>query len=891
MHFFICMNITFNIHYGAGQGETPHINLPCADGSTTCHRMKLIGGNHWQYMLRLDNVAQQYLDYHYTILREKEVVRSEWTTQAHRINIGRNELNSYTVWDNWIEIPHDSYLYSSAFTECINRRTNSNVHHADNPTSLRLKVRAPQLRGYERLVVSGAHPMLGEWNLERAVPCIEQAPNEWVCDINAEYLANQDLEYKFVAVGSQYEALWETDDNRHIQIGRLHRGESVEFELSQAFFRIWNVKKAGTLIPVFSLRTEGSFGVGDFGDLKAMIDWVEYTGQRLLQVLPINDTTMQRTWHDSYPYSCISVLALHPLYADLRQLPPLNDATKAAEFEKLRKELNALNEIDYERVIRAKEDYLRLLFAQERTTVFASEDFKKWFSEEEHWLIPYAQYSYLRDDYGTADFSQWPDHNTWDEADRASLKNPRSKAYKKASYYYYVQYILAQQMCSAHNHARQKCVVLKGDIPIGVHPLSCDVWQEPRYFNREYQTGAPPDDFSINGQNWGFPTYNWEEMLKDGCQWWVHRFQNMQKYFDAYRIDHVLGFFRIWEIPQHAVHGLLGQFQPAVGLTPPEIIAYGLPFSEKLTEPYIIKDIIEDIFKDKAEYVRDTFLIPFREGRYKMRPEYDTQRKIEKTVHDEALRDGLYTLLSNILFLPDHRNPGKFHPRIAAQHSYSYKLLLSEQERNNFNRLYDDYFYKRNTHFWQNEAMKKLPRLVEATRMLVCAEDLGMIPPCVPTVMTDLRILSLEVQSMPKEYGVRFGNPERYPYRSVCIIDSHDMAPLRQWWDEDESRAQEYYSQVLGRRDTAPHPLPCWLARDIISRNLLAESMLCVMSLQDWLAISDELRHPDPNAERINIPANPHHYWRYRMHLSIEDMMQNHRFCDDVAEMIRQAGR
>ena len=573
----------------------------------------------------------------------------------------------------------------------------------------------------------------------------------------------------------------------------------------------------------------------------------------------------------------------------MRQLPPLNDATKAAEFEKLRKELNALNEIDYERVIKAKEEYLRLLFVQERTTVFASEDFKKWFSEEEHWLIPYAQYSYLRDDYGTADFSQWPDHNTWEEADRASLKNPRSKAYKKASYYYYVQYILAQQMCSAHNHARQKCVVLKGDIPIGVHPLSCDVWQEPRYFNREYQTGAPPDDFSINGQNWGFPTYNWEEMLKDGCQWWVHRFQNMQKYFDAYRIDHVLGFFRIWEIPQHAVHGLLGQFQPAVGLTPAEITAYGLPFSEKFTEPYIIKDIIEDIFKEKAVYVRDTFVIPLREGRYKMRPEYDTQRKIEQTVHDEALRDGLYTLLSNILFLPDHRNPGKFHPRIAAQHSYSFKMLLSEQERNNFNRLYDDYFYKRNTHFWQNEAMKKLPRLVEATRMLVCAEDLGMIPPCVPTVMTDLRILSLEVQSMPKEYGVRFGNPERYPYRSVCIIDSHDMAPLRQWWDEDESRAQEYYSQVLGRRDTAPHPLPCWLARDIISRNLLAESMLCVMSLQDWLAISDELRHPDPNAERINIPANPHHYWRYRMHLSIEDMMHNHRFCDDVAEMTRRA--
>jgi 4-alpha-glucanotransferase len=218
-------------------------------------------------------------------------------------------------------------------------------------------------------------------------------------------------------------------------------------------------------------------------------------------------------------------------------------------------------------------------------------------------------------------------------------------------------------------------------------------------------------------------------------------------------------------------------------------------------------------------------------------------------------------------------------------------MLLTQQEQQRFNRLYDDYFYHRNTQHWQREAMKKLPRLVEATRMLVCAEDLGMIPSCVPTVMNDLRILSLEVQSMPKEYGVRFGNPARYPYRSVCIIDSHDMAPLRQWWDEDETRAQDYYSQMLGRRDQAPHPLPAWLARDIISRNLLAESMLAVMSLQDWLAISEELRHPDPYAERINIPANPHHYWRYRMHLTIDQMLSNQRFCDDVAEIIRQTGR
>ena len=886
------MTIQFNIHYSAGQGESLYLNIRHAD-SVESRRMNLVNGDAWQYDLRIDTPQGDFSDYYYSVKRDTELINKEWTTQAHRINMALAQHSHYVVWDTWISIPHDSYLYSSAFTECVNRRESKHsMHHGGGAGPLlRLKVRAPQLRGCERLVLVGNHPVLGEWDLARSLPCEEQAPNEWVCSISAEYLAEQDIEFKFVAVGSNQGDLWETEDNRTLHVERIRHGEVMEYEFSQAFFKIWNVKKAGTLVPVFSLRTEGSFGVGDFGDLKRMIDWVEYTGQRLLQVLPINDTTIQRTWHDSYPYSCISVFALHPLYADLRQLPALADKKKAAEMEQLRKELNALAEIDYERVIRAKEEYLRLLYAQERTAILSSDDFKQWFAKEEQWLLPYAYYSVLRDEYGTADFTQWPSHNTWDEADREPLRNPRTKAYKQAAYYYFVQYVLAQQMHSAHEHARNKRVILKGDIPIGVHPLSCDVWQEPHYFNRQYQTGAPPDDFSINGQNWGFPTYNWDEMLKDDCQWWVRRFQSMQKYFDAYRIDHILGFFRIWEIPGDAVHGLLGQFQPALGMTPAEITAYGLPWNEELfTEPYITKEILEDVFKDEAAMARDTFVVPYRNGRYNIRTEYNTQKKVSKdpTVKN---KEGLYTLLSNVLFVRDHKNPSLYHPRIAAQHSYTYKMLLTQQEQQRFNRLYDDYFYHRNTQHWQREAMKKLPRLVEATRMLVCAEDLGMIPSCVPTVMNDLRILSLEVQSMPKEYGVRFGNPERYPYRSVCIIDSHDMAPLRQWWDEDETRAQDYYSQMLGRRDQAPHPLPAWLARDIISRNLLAESMLAVMSLQDWLAISEELRHPDPYAERINIPADPHHYWRYRMHLTIDQMLSNQRFCDDVAEIIRQTGR
>ena len=564
-------------------------------------RMTQCGNGQWQYNCRLELSGVEYLDYYYTEQRDSEVITHEWTTQAHRIAIGQQGISQYTTYDVWIGIPHDSYLYSSAFTECINRRTHREAYRRPNPSVVHLKVRAPQLRGDQRLVLCGGHPVLGEWHLDRAIPCIEQAPNEWTCDIDAEYTAGENLDFKFVAVKDGdilNDPMWETDDNRYFRMPRLRRGDVEEHELSQAFFKIYNVKKAGTLIPVFSLRTEGSFGVGDFGDLKRMVDWIAYTNQRVLQVLPINDTTMNHTWNDSYPYSCISIFALHPQYVDFRQLPPLKDANKAKEFEALRKQLNQLRQIDYERMIHAKEEYLQLLFEQEGKTTFATQEYKDWFQEEQRWLVPYAQYCYLRDTNKTADFLQWKGHTKWNEADRSLLSNPRTKEYHQVALYYYVQFVLARQMKSAQQYARSKNIILKGDIPIGVQRQGCDVWQEPHYFNLNGQAGAPPDDFSINGQNWGFPTYNWEAMLKDGCQWWVRRFQNMQKYFDAYRIDHVLGFFRIWEIPTHAVHGLLGQFQPSLGLRPEEVEGYGLEFKKDLfTRPYITQEVLHTILK------------------------------------------------------------------------------------------------------------------------------------------------------------------------------------------------------------------------------------------------------------------------------------------------------
>ena len=815
------MKLQFNIEYRTAFGEELVLNLMSNDDegakSLSSHRMMTLDGEHWTLELQGKYAVGTVLDYYYSVDSNGTESRHEWLVNPHRLELVGELARCYTVYDHWIDIPEDAYLYSSAFTDCIAQRQPTKSVPEQFAVAVQLKVRAPQLRAGERLALIGRTKALGNWEILKALPMTEHSHNEWVANIDGTQLEGPVMEFKFVALDEEVDVtpLWEDGPNRTVSLPQMDEGDVVVYELSQAYFPIYNMKCAGTLVPVFSLRSRDSFGVGDFGDLKKMIDWVAKTRQRVLQILPINDTTITHTWTDSYPYSCISIFALHPQYADLKALPELKDEQQRERFEELRQELNGLPQIDYERVNGAKTEYLSLLFQQEGAKTLRSAAYKRFFEEAKEWLVPYAEYCFFREHYGTADFSQWEGNETYEKA-----KHPKQK---DINFYCYVQYVLNKQMSEAHEHARQKGVILKGDIPIGVNRYGCDVWQEPRYFNLNGQAGAPPDDFSADGQNWGFPTYNWDEMLADDCRWWVRRFSNMAKFFDAYRIDHVLGFFRIWEIPVPETSGLMGQFAPALGMSKEEIQNYGVQFNDRL-------------------------------------------------------------------FLVDHKRADRWHPRIAVQFQQAYQEL-DEGQKFNFNRLYNDYFYRRNNQFWYREAMKKLPRLVQATRMLVCAEDLGMVPECVPWVMNELRILSLELQSMPKDPTVKFGHLSRNPYRSVCTISSHDMPTLRQWWDEDCERTQEYYNTMLYRADAAPHPLPGWLARDIISRHLTSPSMLCIISIQDWLATDERLRLPDANAERINIPANPRHYWRYRMHLNIEDLLRAEAFNEDVTTLIVQSGR
>lgn len=890
------MTVQFNIEYKAMFGEQIVVNIQTEEGELKLP-LETTDGERWACDWCVESPEKSYT-YYYSVEREGRAVKTEWLMIKHQLDVNARKAAVYTLYDHWKAMPEDAFLYSSAFTDCINHQAPQEMKPETGSKIVRLIVRAPQLRDGERLGVLGADKALGAWDVQKILPMTQHTYNEWVADIDATHLEDSHLEFKFVAFrNAKNEFLWENSMNRTVDLPEMKAGELVSYELDQASFALYNRKLAGTQVPVFSLRTRKSAGIGDFGDLKTMIDFVASTGQKVLQLLPINDTTITHTWTDSYPYSCISVFAIHPQYADLHALPELKDAKARAEAEKTRAELNALDKIDYEKVNDFKINYLRQIFNQEGEKMMKTAEYKAFFQDTELWLVPYAQYSYLRDKNGTADFNQWPDHQVWDEAERKALADPKTAAYKNVAFFYFVQFVLDRQMQEAHEHAKTKGVILKGDIPIGVNRNGCDVWTEPKYFNLNGQAGAPPDDFSVNGQNWGFPTYNWFEMLKDGCQWWNRRFKNMARYFDAYRIDHVLGFFRIWEIPVHSVHGLLGQFAPALAMSREEIESYGLHFQEdRFIRPFITDWVLDRVFHERAGEVKEKYLDRLDDERYQMKPEVDTQRKVEALFADVTnekelwLRDGLYALISDVLFVRDHTNPGVFHPRISAQLDFIYESLY-DNDKAAFNRLYNDYFYRRNNQFWYQEAMKKLPKLVQATRMLVCAEDLGMVPDSVPWVMDELKILSLELQSMPKDPSVKFGHLSRNPYRSVCTISSHDMPTLRMWWDENIQRTQEYYNTMLYRQGPAPHPLPGWLASDIISRHLTSPSMLCILSIQDWLATDEALRLPDADAERINIPANSKHYWRYRMHLNIEDLAADKRFVQSITEMISQSGR
>ena len=802
------MTVSFNIEYRTSWGEEVRIAGLLPESIP----MHTTDGIYWTADVELEVPKEgMTINYSYQIEQNQIIIRKEWDSFPRRLFLSGNSKKKYQIKDCWKNIPEQLYYYSSAFTEALLAHPDRAEIPPCHRKGLGIKAYAPRINKDYCLAICGNQKALGNWDPDKAIPMSDANFPEWQIELDASKLKFP-LEYKFILYHKEEKKAdcWENNPNRYLADPELKTNETLVISDRYAYFDIPVWKGAGIAIPVFSLKSENSFGVGDFGDLKRMIDWAVSTQQKVIQILPINDTTMTHAWTDSYPYNSISIYAFHPMYADIKQMGTLKDKSAAAKFNKKQKELNGLPAMDYEAVNQTKWEYFRLIFKQEGEKVLASGEFGEFFNANKEWLQPYAVFSYLRDAFQTPNFREWPRHSVYNAQDIEKMCRPESVDYPHIALYYYIQFHLHLQLVAATKYAREHGVVLKGDIPIGISRNSVEAWTEPYYFNLNGQAGAPPDDFSVNGQNWGFPTYNWDVMEKDGYRWWMKRFQKMSEYFDAYRIDHILGFFRIWEIPMHAVHGLLGQFIPSIPMSREEIESYGLPFREEYLIPYIHESFLGQVFGPHTDYVKQTFLLPAETpGVYHMKPEFTTQREVESFFagkNDENslwIRDGLYTLISDVLFVPDTKEKDKYHPRIGIQRDFIFRSL-NELEQNAFNKLYDQYYYHRHNDFWRQQAMKKLPQLTQSTRMLVCGEDLGMIPDCVSSVMNDLRILSLEIQRMPKNPMYEFGYLNEYPYRSVCTISTHDMSTLRGWWEEDYLQTQRYYNTMLGHYGTAP---------------------------------------------------------------------------------------
>jgi 4-alpha-glucanotransferase len=416
-------------------------------------------------------------------------------------------------------------------------------------------------------------------------------------------------------------------------------------------------------------------------------------------------------------------------------------------------------------------------------------------------------------------------------------------------------------------------------------------------YNLDKQAGAPPDDFAVKGQNWGFPTYNWQVMKADGFAWWKQRFQQMSNYFDAFRIDHILGFFRIWSIPDHAVEGIMGKFIPAIPVYKHELENRGVHFDrDRFCSPYITDQVIWEMAAHLDQKIK-SFLQHTSIGRYRFRDEYDTQRKLEKhfSCQEETqdmleLKQALFDLHANVILWDDDHQPDAYHFRFNIAKTISFQHL-SAHEKHQLLELYNDYFFNRQDETWRKEALDKLPALKRCTEMLICGEDLGLVPRTVPEVMSNLGFLSMEVQRMPKKQNQAFFDPYAAPFLAVVTPSTHDMSTIREWWLEDKKQSQRFYNELLWQHGEAPEHASCHIVRAIILQHLSSPAMWSVFQLQDLFAMRDELRLEDPYAERINVPGDPKHFWRFRMHIPLEELIKNDTFNTELKTYINSCGR
>lgn len=861
--------------------------------------LRYLDQQYWHGLIEADPGETVKIRYRY-IFMNKDGEQTREGGDERVVDLSKTGLEEIRLIDSWNYAgEYENAFYTAAFRNVLLKGTDSRYKIRQPKTFTHIfRVKAPLLSRHEVVCLLGEAPALGGWDTEH--PVMMKAEKEW-WTVKLQLPAGTlpaCYKYGVYNIRDKCFITYESGDNRVLYDDVPHPKKLTI--LHDGFVRLPNDtwKGAGMVVPVFSLRSEQSFGVGEFRDLMPLADWAASTGLKLIQVLPVNDTTATHTWKDSYPYAAISAFALHPLYLHLPAVAGKEGSGLIRSLRKKQKQLNELPEVDYEQVMRFKRSAARELFHQQKKEFLADPDYQAFFRDNRHWLVPYAAFCYLRDKNGTPDFTYWRLYSSYDKNAIQKYVSPKAKHFDEIAFSYFLQYHLHLQLKEAVDYARRRGVVVKGDMPIGVSAHSCETWTAPELFHLDRQAGAPPDDFATKGQNWLFPTYNWNRMAENGFEWWKRRFLQLSKYFDAFRIDHMLGFFRIWSIPAHSVQGVMGFFEPAIPVHVFEFGQKGMWFNyHRFCKPYITDEVLWELFGPAKEKLLP-FLVSAGPSHYHLAEDFSTQRKVQAyfdTLEPDSnnlhIRNGLYELISNvILFEVPGSNGQQFHFRIGMTETSSFRHL-DENIRLALQQLYIDYFYRRQEELWRKEALKKLPFLKEATDMLVCGEDLGMVPAVVPQVMKELGILGLNIQRMPKEPHQKFFHPAEASYLSVVSPSTHDMSTIRTWWEEDRDTTQLFFTTMLGQWGEAPATCEAWINKAIVIQHLYSPAMWSVFLLQDILGMDDSLRREDHRSERINVPAETNHYWKYRMHISLEQLLRQKEFNEEFNVYIEASGR
>lgn len=893
VHFYLRFHTQFGQQLrisGNLKGLTQH------DGKALT--MTYLNQDFWFTTLEIEPAEEPVARYAYQLEMPDGKIVEEWGNDRI-LDLAVNEVAELQVVDTWNHAgEYENAFFTAPFTETLLPKTGSKKYKQPKNFTHCFRVKAPLLHKNEVICLIGSIPALGEWSTDEPL-LLRLEGNWWTVHLDLPK-ESFPLHYKYGVYNSKAKVFrqFEAGENR-VLFGDAHPQERMIVHDGFAHLPNSGWKGAGVAIPVFSLRSRESFGVGEFTDLMQLVDWAESVEMKLIQLLPVNDTSATHSWKDSYPYAAISAFALHPIYVNLDTVAGKKNHGIIKALKSKQKELNDLPDVDYEEVLKTKLEVMQELFHLEKDHFHNDEDYNEFFNRNRHWLVPYAAFCCLRDEHGSADFTQWSKFSVYDETKIAEYVAPGQDHYDEVAFHYFIQYHLHLQLSAATAYAHKRGIIVKGDIPIGIYRYSCDAWMAPELYNMDQQAGAPPDDFAIKGQNWGFPTYNWQKMQEDGFTWWKQRFSQMSDYFDAFRIDHILGFFRIWSIPWTSVEGIMGHFVPSIPVHINEFHERGIWFDlHRYTKPFITEGILWNKFGQQAERIRQTFLEPRGYGEFDFKPEFDNQRKIENwfglqpnNEENDQIRQGLYDLHANIILFEVPGSEGtQFHFRFGIDRTSSFQHLENTTQEG-LKELYIHYFFRRQDDFWQQEALHKLPALKASTNMLICGEDLGMVPSCVPDVMKQLGILSLEIQRMPKNPKEEFFHPNDAPYLSVVTPSTHDMSTIRGWWEEDREKTQRFFNTQLGQWGEAPLFCEPWINKAIVIQHLYSPAMWSVFQLQDLLGIDGQIRKQDPAGERINIPSVAKHYWRYRMHLNLETLQKAKAFNHELKEYIRSSGR